>query len=84
MGDCDDALHELYTFLDDELTAENRARILHHLDACHDCLEVFDFEAELRIVIAAKCRDEAPPGLLDRIRARLASEAGGAGDVAPA
>ena len=84
MGDCDDALHELYTFLDGELTAENRARILRHLDACHPCLEAFDFEAELRMVIATKCRDAAPPGLLDRIRARLASEAGGPADVAPA
>ena len=47
-------------------------------------LEIFDFEAELRLVIARKCREEAPPGLLDRIRERLATEAGGTAGFAPA
>ena len=39
-----------------------------HLEGCPDCLQAFDFHAELRTVIAAKCRnDEMPPGLLGRI-----------------
>lgn len=76
MADCDDVLKELYGFLDDELTPANRARIHHHLEACHDCLEAFDFEAELRIVIAAKCRDRTPPGLLERIRVALVDDPG--------
>ena len=68
MSDCNDALHELYEFLDGELTDERRAAIQHHLSACSPCLETFDFQAELRQVIAAKCRnDEMPPGLLSRI-----------------
>ena len=46
-GNCDEALHELYTFLDGELTDDRRTRIRTHLDDCSPCLEVFDFEAEL-------------------------------------
>lgn len=74
-SDCDEILRELYDFLDDELTPANRVRIRHHLEACHHCLEAFDFEAELRQVIAMKCRERTPPGLLERIRNALGQEA---------
>jgi mycothiol system anti-sigma-R factor len=69
MSDCDEILQELYTFLDGEITPESKESILRHLDDCLNCLHVYDFHAELRMVIAAKCRDEAPPGLLERIQA---------------
>jgi mycothiol system anti-sigma-R factor len=61
--DCAAALDELYTYLDGELTAETRALISSHLSDCNPCLEVFDFEAELRIVVQSKCRDEVPESL---------------------
>jgi mycothiol system anti-sigma-R factor len=67
-GDCADSLKELYTFLDGELTVERRTHIRQHLDGCQNCYEAFDFEAELRIVVSAKCRDEVP----DELRARVA------------
>jgi mycothiol system anti-sigma-R factor len=66
--DCDEAVHRLYHFLDGELTGEKRAEIQRHLDECLPCLEAFDFEAELRILIATKCRDQVP----DALRARIA------------
>ena len=81
MGDCEDVLHDLYTFLDDETTPENRDRIRQHLEACQDCLEAFDFELELRHVIAAKCRDEVPPEVMQRLRIKLHLEFGEAPEV---
>ena len=66
-ADCTEALHELYTFLDGELTVERRQTISRHLDDCHGCLEVFDFEAELRMVVSHKCKDEVPESLRQRI-----------------
>ena len=71
-GNCDEALHELYTFLDGELTDARRSRIRTHLDDCSPCLEVFDFEAELRIVIKHKCQDQVPESLRQRIFDSLA------------
>ena len=65
--DCDDALHELYHYLDGELTAERREKIQAHLESCPPCFEGFDFEAELRIVIARKCTDQVPDALMSRI-----------------
>ena len=64
---CQDALHELYTFLDGELTVEKREHIRVHLDDCNPCLEHYDFEAELRIVISTKCKESVPQSLKDKI-----------------
>jgi len=66
-GDCDDAIHELYTFLDGELTESRRVEIGRHLDDCPPCFNQFDFEAELRQIIASKCRDTVPESLRQRI-----------------
>ena len=66
--DCSAALQELYWFLDGELTSERRADIRHHLDHCFDCLETFEFEAELRTMISSKCKGDVVP---DRLRRRV-------------
>ena len=66
-ADCEEAVHRLYHFLDGELTAAKRAEIQHHLDACHDCIEAFEFEAELRLAISRGCRDTVPPDLIARV-----------------
>lgn len=65
---CIETLQELDRFLDDELTVDLRRAIHAHLDGCMDCLSAFDFHAELKQVVAAKCNnDEMPPELLARI-----------------
>jgi mycothiol system anti-sigma-R factor len=64
---CQEALEELYTFLDGELTIEKREHIRVHLDDCNPCLEHYDFEAELRIVISKKCKEAVPQTLKDKI-----------------
>jgi mycothiol system anti-sigma-R factor len=66
-GDCVEALHELYVYLDGELTFERRQAIQRHLDDCPPCYQAFDFESELRLVISQKCRDEVPESLRHRI-----------------
>jgi mycothiol system anti-sigma-R factor len=68
---CDEALAELYTFLDNELTVEMRVRIERHLNDCSPCLEAFDFEAELRQVVRHRCRDQVPEGLRLRIAEQI-------------
>lgn len=66
-SDCNDSLRELYTFLDGELTDDKRTTITRHIDECSPCLEAFDFEAELRSVIARQCHEEVPASLRRRI-----------------
>jgi mycothiol system anti-sigma-R factor len=67
-GDCADSLKELYGYLDGELTIERRVHIQSHLDGCLRCYEAFDFEAELRMVVARRCQEEVP----EHLRARVA------------
>jgi mycothiol system anti-sigma-R factor len=73
---CREAIDTLYHFLDGELTLQRRQEIAVHLDECAPCLDAFDFEAELKAVIARKCRDQVPEALRQRIR-RALSEASG-------
>jgi mycothiol system anti-sigma-R factor len=70
-ADCEEALVALYTFLDGELTEAKRIEIRHHLDDCSPCLEVFDFEAELRTVIRQRCQEQVPDALRQRVANRL-------------
>jgi anti-sigma factor (TIGR02949 family) len=82
MADCNDTLRELETFLDHELSESARNVIHSHLEGCPDCLEAFDFHAELRIVIATKCRnDEMPPGLLSKIEQCFGEDFDGDGKI---
>ncbi len=68
MDNCDETIRELEAFLDGALSADGHHAIHAHLEGCSECLQAFDFQAELRSVIAAKCsNDEMPPGLLSRI-----------------
>ncbi len=71
-GSCQDALHTLYHYLDGELTEERRQAIKRHLNECQPCLHAFDFEAELKIVIARSCRDQVPDHLRFKIAKALA------------
>ena len=65
--DCSDTLHELYHFLDGEMTDEKRMIVQAHLDACPPCFEAYDFEAELRQVVQRKCQERVPESLRARI-----------------
>jgi mycothiol system anti-sigma-R factor len=78
---CEQAIQELYVYIDGELTDEKRSTIKGHLDDCNPCFEAFDFEAELRIVISTKCRDEVPDSLRTRIAQQLSQPADQTFDV---
>ncbi|HSL59682.1 MAG TPA: mycothiol system anti-sigma-R factor [Acidimicrobiales bacterium] len=69
--DCSEALNQLFEFIDGELTEQRRAVIHTHLEECSPCLEAFEFEAELRTVVARRCHDEVPDQLKARIAASL-------------
>jgi anti-sigma factor (TIGR02949 family) len=82
MADCNDTLRELEAFLDGEVSDETQQGIHVHLQGCMDCLQAFDFHAELRTVIRAKCsNDEIPPGLLSKIELCFGEDFDGDGRI---
>ena len=74
MSECEDSLHELYAYLDGELTEDRREAIHRHLDGCQPCAEPYDFEAELRSVIRRKCQEQVPESLVAKVRTALEQE----------
>jgi mycothiol system anti-sigma-R factor len=70
-ADCQEALAELERFLDGELPETTVADISQHLADCYPCADRADFEAQLRAIVRRGCADQAPPSLVERIRARL-------------
>lgn len=73
--DCPEALHAIYHYLDGELTDDKRSEITKHLDACPPCANGFDFESELRSLVATKCREEVPDDLRRRIAQAIGHDA---------
>lgn len=74
MTDCKQTLHDLEAYLDGELSPEDTAHVLGHIDECLECFHAFDFQAEVKQIIASKCRNDVMPAeLLAQLRLALAT-----------
>ncbi len=82
LNNCEEVIHRIYHFLDGELTPEKRAEIQRHLDDCPPCIEAFEFEAELRMLVSRGCREQVPDELRTRI-ARLIGHEQASGRAGP-
>lgn len=72
MGDqCNEVLERLQTYLDHECPDDVEAVVEAHLRLCPPCMDRADFERRIRAMVASRCRDAAPDGLVDAIKARL-------------
>lgn len=78
--DCDEALANLYTYLDAELDGATSDRIRAHLDECSGCHAPFDFEARLKHVVRERLDEDVPEAFVERLRRVLAEEAGSNGE----
>lgn len=61
MADCNETLLEIWRFFDDQLSEAARLDIESHLSECTDCLQAFDFYAELKSVVAKSVQDDTIP-----------------------
>lgn len=68
--DCTDVLRSLYAFHDNELTQAEADDIREHLMACEPCLDHYQVEDALRLLIRRCCaQTKAPDELRIRVRA---------------
>lgn len=74
---CDEALANLYAYLDAELDEVSAEEIRAHLAECGGCDRPFDFERRLRDVIRAKLDEEVPQEIIVRIKTVISLEARG-------
>lgn len=72
--DCDEALENLYLYLDSELDAVSSEKIRAHLDECKGCGPTFDFEGRLKSVVRERLDEDVPDKVVDKVRAALRAE----------
>ena len=75
--ECDDALADLYLYLDSESDNASSSDIRAHLDGCSDCSGSFDFELRLRRVVKERLDEDVPEAVVTRLRIALKREAAG-------
>ncbi|HEY7563486.1 MAG TPA: zf-HC2 domain-containing protein [Acidimicrobiia bacterium] len=74
---CDDAFHDVYSYLDREVSWFRSWRLRRHLRACDGCENAYEFEQRLRIVVRTKLAEDASPEFIARLRQAIEQERGG-------
>jgi mycothiol system anti-sigma-R factor len=69
--ECRQVLRELQLYLDGECADQLERVVDSHLGDCSPCFDRVEFQREVRMLIASKCTDCAPPGLLERVKMHL-------------
>jgi len=65
---CDDAVAQVYFYLDGEIGWYKKTRIRRHLRKCPPCMGAFDFESRLKAIVRERAREEPQPEVIERLR----------------
>ena len=66
--DCSEVLERVFVFIDNELPTADWAQIQHHLDECGPCLQKYDLERTVKLLVRRSCCESAPQGLRESKR----------------
>jgi anti-sigma factor (TIGR02949 family) len=80
MIDCQDAMRQLWDYLDEELTEERMAAIREHLAVCQQCYPHYDFERAFLDAVASSRNERRAPGAL-RLKIRAVLREAGLAEV---
>jgi len=69
--DCEQALRQIFEFLDHELGDDRRGAMERHLHTCKSCFSRLEFERLLKEKVGKLREDEASPHLSTRIKGLL-------------
>jgi anti-sigma factor (TIGR02949 family) len=68
---CAEAVHQLWAYVEDELTASDRERITEHLDVCRKCCGEVEFAGELRKFLGTGAEIRLPADVRTRMESFL-------------
>jgi mycothiol system anti-sigma-R factor len=72
MMDCKETVARLQIFVDRELSELEVQEVRMHLDACPPCLNIFQFEERLKMLVRVNaCPESAPSSLRAKINQSL-------------
>ncbi len=69
--DCSKVIHQIFTFIDNELEQADCAVIQQHLDECGPCLAKYDLERTVKALVARSCSEHAPDSLREKVLVRI-------------
>ncbi len=64
---CDEALQNLYLFLDQEIDTASIEDIQEHIDNCSSCLTAYDLERVVKSLVSRSCAEQAPAPRRDMV-----------------
>ena len=65
--DCSEFLERIVYFLDNELDDADVSEVRRHLDTCNPCLQKYDLERTVKMLVARSCTESAPDELRQRV-----------------
>jgi anti-sigma factor (TIGR02949 family) len=71
--DCEQALKQVFEFIDHELAEGEREAMQHHLHTCKSCFSRFEFERRLKEKLGELREPEVPLETSERIKKLLKS-----------
>lgn len=74
MSGCEHAIEYVYQYLDEEISFFRKSRVRVHLRRCSQCMDAYQFEDRLKVVIRERGHTEPPPELFDTLRALIQEE----------
>ena len=69
--DCSQVIHQIFTFIDNEMPQADCAVIQKHLDECGPCLAKYDLERTVKSLVARSCSEQAPEELRAKVLVRI-------------
>jgi anti-sigma factor (TIGR02949 family) len=75
--ECEEALANLYLYLDAEMDQMSAAKLKSHLEVCQGCDAPFDFERRLREVVRTRLNEQVPEEFIARLHVVLSHEISG-------
>ncbi len=69
--DCSQVIHQIFTFIDNEMDQADCAVIQKHLDDCGPCLAKYDLERTVKALVQRSCSEQAPNELREKVLIRI-------------
>jgi anti-sigma factor (TIGR02949 family) len=70
---CEQALRQIFEYVDHELGEAERATLERHLHMCHSCYSRAEFEARLKVKLSELKKDNRDATVRERIKSLLDS-----------
>ncbi|CAN5197304.1 MAG: mycothiol system anti-sigma-R factor [Nocardioides sp.] len=70
-AECVDFLESIVYLIDNELSDDDRASVIGHIETCTPCLVKYDLQRTVKALVARSCTETAPSALRAKVMVAL-------------